>query len=305
MQTLRLEYPVTLPDGIELLPAGAVLSETTMSDLIAGAGSTDAMVRLFDYGTVNRDVRRFCAEPPYGQIFSGSGRMAALLDQMQQVALAEPLMAFLDYFKQNDDYTYRHILIVFALSILLAQDLIADPEVLAREAVAAPTHDFGKICVPIEVLKKETRLTLEERVQLGHHAAAGYVLLSYYFRDCESPAAVTARDHHERCDGSGYPAGIALDNPMVEIVAVCDVFDALIARRPYRPTSYDVRTALEEITEMATRGRFHWDVVQALVGYNRKSQPHFSELTVSRERRGTPPVDNVYSGTAKSPTRDR
>ena len=102
---------------------------------------------------------------------------------------------------------------------------------------------------------KSDPLTLTERGSLEHHAAAGFVLLSYYFQDFQNIGAITARDHHERKDGSGYPCGTLLDDYMVEIVAVSDVYDALISQRPYRPVSYENRTALEEITEMAEKNQ--------------------------------------------------
>ena len=102
------------------------------------------------------------------------------------------------------------------------------------------------------------------------------------------------RDHHEKKDGSGYPRGIPLEDLMVEIVAVSDIYDALVSSRPYRPISYDNRTALEEITGMAGRNEISWEVVRALVAHNRKAKPHSSECSISTEKRGTPPPGNVY-----------
>ncbi len=81
---------------------------------------------------------------------------------------------------------------------------------------------------------------------------------------------------------------------MVEIIAACDVYDALISPRPYRTTPYDNRTALEEITKMAQGGKLSLEVVQTLVSHNRKDKPHFRECRVSTEKRGTPPADNLY-----------
>jgi HD-GYP domain-containing protein (c-di-GMP phosphodiesterase class II) len=129
---------------------------------------------------------------------------------------------------------------------------------------------------------------------LDNHSAAGYVLLSYYLGDPRSLASLVARDHHERKDGSGYPRGIPLRDLLVEVIAVCDVYDALISPRPYRPASYDNRTALEEITGMAERGEIGWDVVKALVACNRSARPHYSESEVSTEKRGVPPPGNLH-----------
>ncbi|GAH62882.1 unnamed protein product, partial [marine sediment metagenome] len=74
----------------------------------------------------------------------------------------------------------------------------------------------------------------------------------------------------------------------------CDVYDALLSPRPYRPTPYDNRTALEEIIEMAQVGKLSWEVVQTLVSHNRKDRPHFRECVVSTEKRGTPPANSLY-----------
>lgn len=61
-------------------------------------------------------------------------------------------------------------------------------------------------------------------------------------------------------DGSGKPRGIRLRDRMVEIIVACDVYGALVSPRPYRPVSYDNRTALEEITKMAENNQSGWEL---------------------------------------------
>jgi len=180
------------------------------------------------------------------------------------------------------------------MSTIMARDLLEKPEDWIIEVMAGAIHDYGKICVPLQILKKSDSLTRTDRSILEHHTLAGYVLLSYFLQDRRSFAALVAKEHHERRDGSGYPLGISLSDRMVEIIAACDVYDALLSPRPYRPTPYDNRTALEEITEMAKEGKLSWEVVQTLVSNNRKDRPHFQECVVSTEKRGTPPEDNLY-----------
>jgi HD-GYP domain-containing protein (c-di-GMP phosphodiesterase class II) len=294
---LQLCYPVLTLDHRELLPAGAFLTPETMADLVRSAKREQfPTMRFLDYGTIAADLQSLALHPPYGQIFSDLKRRNEVFRTMRQMEFVQPLLDIYGYFKVHDPYTYRHILTVFALSLLLAQELIEDRRELARDVVAAPNHDFGKLCVPLSVCKKRTPLTEHERQQLSHHAAAGYVLLSYYLMDPDHPAAITARDHHERGDGTGYPRGIPLRDRMVEIVAVGDVFDALICPRPYRPRSYDLRTALEEITRQAEGGSINADVVGALISCNRAGRPDYREIEFSREQRGTPPSGNLYSG---------
>ena len=183
----------------------------------------------------------------------------------------------------------------FALSTLLSKVLLSEHQRgIHHTTSAGPAHDLGKICVPLEILLKRDPLTRSERSILFQHPVSGYVMLCYYTKDMKNFSAKVARDHHERRDGSGYMRGVKLNDSLVEIVAVSDVYDALIAPRPYRPVSFDNRTALEEVTAMAQRGQIGWDVLQALISLNRKDKPDFRSFEVSLEKRGKSPENNSY-----------
>jgi HD-GYP domain-containing protein (c-di-GMP phosphodiesterase class II) len=249
---------------------------------------------LLSYGSVKEDCFKFISNPPYDIIFPDKKEVKDLLSILETVHLSIPILQSLDYFKQHDFHTYDHILMVFALSTLLAKDLIPDYQELIQLSATGPTHDIGKICVPLHILRKMTPLTKTERSFIEHHSVAGYVLLNYYCRNIQSLACKVALDHHERRDGSGYPRGIPLKDPLVEIIAVSDIYDALIKPRPYRSTAYDNRAALEEVTAMVERNKLRWDVVKVLIAHNRKSKPNYREIKISAEKRGTPPSNNVY-----------
>lgn len=288
-------FPVHTLEHQQLLPAGAEVSGETLGALISSrsAISLDSL-SLLQHGSVKEDILTFLGTPPCHIIFSDPQEVAELLNLMDTVHLALPFLQSLDYFKHHDFYTYRHILMVFAFSTLLAKDLLPDYKDWIQQAATGPTHDFGKVCVPLKILKKTTPLTRTERSIVEHHTTAGYVLLCYYLGDPLHPAARVARDHHERRDGSGYPLGVSLMDLLVEIICVADIYDALISPRPYRVASYDNRTALEEITSLAEQNKVSWDVVRALVAHNRKAKPLSSECDVSREKRGRPPQGNVH-----------
>jgi HD-GYP domain-containing protein (c-di-GMP phosphodiesterase class II) len=297
MDALKLHYPVHAPGGRVLLPALSTLSDAMIEELI-GASPVKAFHfrKITQHADIAADLQELFKLPPYDRIFAGSSLKKTLAHHLDRMELPMPLLEIIGYFRTHDYYTYRHLLVVFALSMLLAQEFIGDADALQSVAQACITHDLGKFCIPLAVLKKTTQLGQDERCYLEHHSAAGYVLLSYFLKNPRHPAAITARDHHERRDGSGYPRGISLNYPIVEIIAVCDVFDALVASRPYRPTAYDLRTALEEITDMAARGAISWDVAKALISCNRKERPSIRKCIVSREKRGAPPGGNLYRG---------
>lgn len=295
MAALKLGYPVCTLDNKQLLPAGAVLTEEALERLArSGPQDSTPSIPLMEYGTVRQDLLRFLREGCYGIIFRDPRENADLLRHVGKLRLPLPLLDILGYFRRNDVYTYRHSLRVFLLSALLSRDLsVGDLETFLR-ATAGPTHDFGKICVAPRVLRKATPLLRSERTLLEHHTVAGNALLSYYLMDPRTMAAKVAMEHHERRDGVGYPRGLRLSERLVEIVVVCDVYDALISPRPYRRVVFDNRTALEEVTALGEQGKIDRAIVQALVARNRKEKPRAEECAVSLEKRGKPPEENMY-----------
>ena len=295
MPKLTLGYPVYSIDRHLLLPAGTALLEEDLHTLISSSSAGyRKKASLMEFGTIRKDILDFVRQPPGDAVFSDKKELAEVIELMEQVQLARPMLDSVEYFKKNDPYTYSHILMVFAYLTLLSKDLVPNYRARIREVATSPLHDFGKVCVPLEILTKASPLTRDERNNLEHHTTAGYILLCYYLQSVDHIAARVARDHHERSNGSGYPRGINLNDRMVEIVAVCDIYDALTSKRPYRPISFDNRSALENITIMAEKNEVSWEVVQALVAHNRKGKPHFSECNVSLNKRGVIPPNNSY-----------
>jgi HD-GYP domain-containing protein (c-di-GMP phosphodiesterase class II) len=300
MPRLTLQHPIRTLDNQPLFSAGSLLTKETLDAVVVSHRAERYQTcSLLSYGSVKEDCLSFFSIPPYTTIFSGKKQINDLLNLLETVHFSIPVLQSLDYFKQHDLYTYSHVLMVFVLSTLLAKDLIPDYQERVQLSATGPTHDIGKVCVPLQILKKTTPLTKTERSFLEHHAAAGYALLGYYYMNTQHLACEVALDHHERRDGSGYPRGVLLKDPMVEIIAVSDIYDALIMPRPYRSGAYDNRTALEEVTEMADQSKIGQHVVKALIAHNRKSNPHYREITISAEKRGTPPSYNVYGVVAE------
>jgi HD-GYP domain-containing protein (c-di-GMP phosphodiesterase class II) len=294
MPGLTLQFPIRTLDHQLLFPQKTSLTKENLDAVISGTTHSYRTSSLLLYGSVKQDCLDFLSTPPFVTIFSDQKEINDFLTLLETVRFPIPILQTLDYFKARDFYTYAHVLLVFVLSTILAKDLLPDHQERIRLSATGPTHDTGKVCVPLDILKKTSPLTKRERGFLQHHTAAGYVLLSYYYKNTQHLACKVALDHHERRDRSGYPRGTPLEDPMVEIIAACDVYDALIMPRPYRSGAYDNRTALEEITEMAKQNKIGWDVVRALIARNRKLNPQYKQITISAEKRGTPPSYNVY-----------
>lgn len=169
----------------------------------------------------------------------------------------------------HDEVTGNHILRVneycFALATALGQ-----PRAWCREIrYSAQLHDVGKMSVDAAILRKRGALTAEEWQEMRRHPLYGYEILRTSPR--LAMAADIARCHHEKWDGSGYPAGLRGEAiPLAaRIVAVADVYDALRAARPYKPAlSHDeaCRIMREGDDRIAPDGHFDPRILAAFHG---------------------------------------
>ena len=132
--------------------------------------------------------------------------------------------------------TANHVRRVAAYAALLGRAYGLTEEEIALLEAAAPMHDIGKIGIPDAILNKPARLTTEEFEQIKHHTVIGQRILNTSDRKLMASARTIALQHHERWDGTGYPAGLRGEeiNLLARICAVADVFDALSLGRVYK-----------------------------------------------------------------------
>ena len=131
---------------------------------------------------------------------------------------------------------------------------------------ASPMHDVGKLGIPDEILLKPGRHTPEEFAIMKTHAEIGAHIMSSHRSDITDMARSIALTHHENWDGSGYPSGLVGENiPLPgRISAICDVYDALTSKRPYKE-AWTQEKALEFIQEQSGK-KFDPTLVEAFVG---------------------------------------
>ena len=148
---------------------------------------------------------------------------------------AREIMLPLLQLKEFDQYTTTHSLNVAVLAMALAEFLGLSASDVRTFGIAGLLHDIGKIKIPIEVLTKPGKLTDEERALMNEHPAAGARMLLEVEEDLDL-AVVVAYEHHIMINGGGYPVlHYARDcHQASKLVHVCDVYDALRTRRPYR-----------------------------------------------------------------------
>ena len=148
--------------------------------------------------------------------------------------------------EKRDPYTAEHQRRVADLARAIATQMGLSRIQINGIRIAGSIHDLGKICVPSDILSKPGRLTEHEFGIIKAHPGVGYDILKSI--EFPWPIAQTILQHHERLDGSGYPAGLTDNHIIVEarIVAVSDVVEAMSSHRHYRP-ALGIDMALDEI----------------------------------------------------------
>lgn len=195
-------------------------------------------------------------------LFEAQGVVRSLALAMHgEQAMVLPLLQL----KEFDQYTTTHSINVAVLAMALGESLGAGPAETRAFGLAGLLHDLGKVRVPREILNKPGKLTPEERAVIEAHPVDGARMIL----EGEEPldlAAAVAYEHHICNDGSGYPR---LRFPRMtqlasRLVHVCDVYDALRTKRPYR----DAWSSAEALGYIKGRSGTEFDpsLVEALLG---------------------------------------
>jgi len=173
------------------------------------------------------------------------------------------LFSFGSLLENIEPYTHHHSLRVALLASGIAHRLGLLPEKEEEVRIAGLIHDLGKLFIPREILHKPDKLTPREFEEVKRHVLElDRIFLGNEFMERFVPLA---RLHHERLDGSGYLGLEGEEIPLeARILAVCDVFDALVHLRPYR-RAFTLEEAIQELHLLAAKGKLDGDVVRVLL----------------------------------------
>lgn len=153
--------------------------------------------------------------------------------------------------REFDEYTTTHSLNVSVLTMALAESIGLSSDDVRTFGIAGLLHDLGKVNVPVDILNKPGKLTDEERRIMQNHPTDGARLILESGRRLDLAAAV-AHEHHIMINGHGYPkCHYPRDcHKASKLIHVCDVYDALRTRRPYRE-AWESQRVLSYIEERA------------------------------------------------------
>ena len=248
---------------------GDILAEDVFSmtgNLLVGEGTTlnELLIsKLGDFGIEHIHVLRSSLNPTWeneakqsvvkkyeeglllvkelmGKLHSGEKlnyeRVEALSTLLiQQFKEYDLIVKFMLELKEADEYTFTHSLNVAFYSMLIGKWLGQPVNEIQRIVQSALLHDIGKIRIPDEILNKQGRLTFEEFELIKQHPVYGYEILKEV-EGIDSHIKEGVLSHHERMNGSGYPYQTSPDDLGLfpRIIAVADVFDAMISNRVYK-----------------------------------------------------------------------
>ncbi|TMV42938.1 HD domain-containing protein [Paenibacillus mesophilus] len=186
--------------------------------------------------------------------------------------------------RAEEDYRFKHSIGVAFMSAVLGRWLGMNEQEVAQLATAASLCDIGSIKLPSSLLNKTSELLPHELEIMKQHTTLGYDLLKQ--SGVEERVAIVALQHHEREDGSGYPA--RLKGPQIDrfskIVALSDVYLAMVSERPQRP-SLPFHQVIHNLHADIVRNRF--DSVIGMTFLNRLMSAQVgSDVMLTDGRRG-------------------
>ncbi len=183
---------------------------------------------------------------------------------IDEILYHEDTMMNLDDLKTANNYTFSHSVNVCVLSLVTAKKMEYSEIKMKHVGLGSLLHDLGKVNIPESILNKKGNLTEEEFELVKQHPEDGMEIFKNNAMFSSLSGDIILQ-HHERCDGKGYPLQLKKDEitEAAQIVSVADVFDALTSNRPYR-SAYQPHQVVEMFS--AADGTHHdVNIVRSLV----------------------------------------
>jgi len=218
-------------------------------------GAEEFLPKPVDSDELGARVRNLVKLKRYGDLLADRAKASDRLVQNATIKLREAyrditftLTRAAEY---RDEDTGAHIRRVAHYTWEIASCLGLERDFVDGIFYAAPLHDVGKIGVPDSILLKPGALTEDERAAMQSHTEIGFDILRHGRTPFTKMGAEIALSHHERWDGTGYPKRLKGDEIPLSgrIMNVCDQYDALRSKRPYKPALVQAR-----VVEILTKG---------------------------------------------------
>lgn len=241
-----------LKNAKEMLPDMAVIMISAVSDrdvavsalehgatsyLIKPVNRNDLLInvinalRLRSLEIANRSYQESLEE----QVRNRTNKLHASIQNLER-SREETILRLTRAAEFRDNETAQHTVRMSYYCKILAQEYGIDNGRCEIIRLSSQLHDIGKIGIPDAILLKPGKLTADEYDFMKQHCQFGYKILAESDAELLQTGAIIAQSHHEKYDGSGYPAGLSGEDIPIEgrIAAISDVFDALTSKRVYK-----------------------------------------------------------------------
>ncbi|WP_070119538.1 HD-GYP domain-containing protein [Bacillus marinisedimentorum] len=262
----ELGEDIFLENGSLLLGRGVELTQTHIELLKQRAGrqmikagtrkqlASEKLSRMYQQSLddIKRQFQRL-SEGEIPPIHEVKDSYMPLIEQLLKTEHTQPLFSLIE---QSDNYTYKHSLNVGIIASIIGKILQLPVYSLALLVEMGIHHDLGKLALG-GIVGKEGTLSQTEWKQMKMHTIEGFNLLQKMGEKRED-VLYSALLHHERLDGSGYPAGVRGDKIpyLVQIVSVADTYDAITTERHYQRKGSPVK-AIQEMMADTYEGRLN------------------------------------------------
>ena len=242
-------------------------------------------IKLKD-SSLHKDIVKIIKEKNYKPLFRDDDVKEKTLSAIENIEYPEVIYKEFDYLKKKSVFIYHHSLATTVITTRLALDFMFFQKLITQIASANLTKDIGMSRLSPSVLKNTDFLSKDEYELIKEHTLWGLILLIYYMG--EGLNALIAYRHHDR--------GVHSEEKFkyLDLIVVVDIFNALISPRPFRKKPFNIRGALDLLTEMGENGEVSLEMVKRLVASYREEYQPPDELTLSREKLGFIPEDNFY-----------
>ena len=172
------------------------------------------------------------------------------VDLMKSIEENDAIAVDIGMLKVSDEYTFKHSVDVATIGMVIASKYGMTKKQVHDIGIVGLLHDIGKSKIPNEVLNKAGKLTDEEFAIMRQHPVIGYHILQEK-KNVPKEIMEGVLEHHEKINGKGYPIGLSGEkiNPYAKVIAVADIYDALVTERPYKKPMTQ-RDAVEMIMTM-------------------------------------------------------
>jgi len=267
-----------------IVPKGMEITKYLLKDIALKNPENEEDFVSLKETQIYKDIKVIMKEKNYKILFEDETVRKKTLASLSLVSFPKNLIKELLNLKKTAVFIYHHSLSTTLLAERVAMEYMFYQKSISKVVSATLTKDIGMSRLPRNIITNTDFLSKEEYDLINEHTLWGIILLVYYLG--EGTNALVSFRHH---DNGQHP-----DFKILDLVIALDIFNALISPRTYRKQPYDIRGALDLLSDMAAEGRLADEMIKRLVSAYRQEYQTPDKIKLSEEKLGFIPKDNYY-----------